>query len=768
MNMIRVFLSFFFASCVLSSFCQQYKLYSSDDRVYYQLNGIWKPVYHDETLLDANSKIKSEAPFSVVGQWDHRKIIDCPPSKNGQTLGALIKQGNARISVVPTTSTKKGEDLSVLDVVKKELSGNFQVNFHYLLLGVHKFQDDHWNSLPVPKVNVEKLSEAIEDKMIPYNKYHLKGHSVTVDSANTTQKGILNLIKNLADSVKPYQNDMVFLYLSSHGVKDKDGKFHFITTDTRYDSINHNIEKSISADTLNHYVNRLASKGAKVLVFVDACYSGTLIMDIRRMDGSCVYFMSTENDLVANDDISLGSPFARALIRCVSGEEQVYFRDDSYNTVTPQNLQDYLFTCVQKEYSKQRPVSSRYKFNQEQTLWRIRSSYSAKIDSLAKQARFGKTDALVELGDIYYDENVARKYEVEQDTSKAMNYYRYAYEWGNPMGACRLGMNCYYQKPNPDYDRAFNYFEESAYKGCDLAKYYLFVCYYKGLGVTVDKKRAKKVLKTIEKINTYDIRDAFMKEQVFIPVTINGERINMFIKDGLFHMIIAGSSDPEYDSKHRPELYVSFLELYASNGDPKYQAVLGDVYLFGLYNQKANYEKALYWYNLAIQKKYKYGYYGLALLYTYGLGVEKDYKKAEDYYKLAADKNVGRAFAFWGDLYYVGGHGIPKDERQAVALWKKSAEKKDILGMYKYGNCLKEGKYVPQNNNAAFSYFLKCAKKGHAESQYLVGVSLYYGEGTNKDTKAALKWLTKAKDNNNQDAKEFIDNNYYVDGTAKN
>ena len=419
---------------------QQYVLRSSDDRVYYHVKGEWKPVFHNETILDKKTIVKSDGPFSVIERWNKQSVIDCPSSTNGEALGDLIKEGLKRTVVVRRTSTSKGSTLDFMNIETRNHLLSPSTDFHYLLIGCDHFNDSHWEKLPSPEKNLKELSQAMDNIMIPFNKYNLKSHGTLIGLENTNRETIINKFKNLSDSVRMNSNDMVLIYLSSHGVKDKEGIFYFIASDTQFDSVTNTPIKSISADILNSYINSMAAKGARVLVFVDACYSESLVLNLKKIDGSCVYFMSTENDLIANDDQLIGSPFMRALIKCVSGEEQVYFRDEDDNIITPQNLQDYLFYNVQSENKNQRPVSRRFDFGINQKLWTIKSSASARMDSLQRKARLGNTDAMVELGNIYFDDSLSTMYEVKNDTAKALDYYRYAYEWQNPMAACRLGM----------------------------------------------------------------------------------------------------------------------------------------------------------------------------------------------------------------------------------------------------------------------------------------------------------------------------------------
>lgn len=756
-NLFLCLLFFFFMAAGASA--QQYLMTSSDDKVYHLSGKAWLPVFHMRTLLSDGTIIKTNGSFAVYDYKKKDKIYYCAPAPEGKRLDALMSSGYVKQATPSSTSTFKGKDLTVNEVVKNDNLSHQPVRFHYLLVGVYDFEDSFWELLPNPQANVARMAEAIEQKMIPDNNYNLGNHQQLVAPIETTRDSILENFKTLSDSLSPLNNDLVMLYLSGHGVKDENGKFNFVVSDTRYDTITHTISNSIPADTLNAYVNKMTEKGASVMIFVDACYSGSLIVNIRNLSGSCVYFMSTENDLIASEDNSMGSPFARALVNCISGDEQQYFKD-SNNKVTPQNLQDYLFKKVREENLRQRPTSSRYYYDMDQPLWTIKYTELSRVDELKKKAQEGDTYALVDLGDYYLE---------RLDTAKANYYYNYAYEWKNPLAACRLGTQCFYAKPIPDYEKALLFFYESAEGGCNLGRYYLSVCFYKGLGTKKNKKKAKE---TYKKITSFDSEITKADDREFISGYIDFTGVRKLkridLDNGITVIKYMGTTGPVNSRiKKHPDKYIDQIILSAQSGYSDNQALLGRLYHFGIGRVGKDYKRAQYYYSSAAYNGNKDGLYGMGLLYTFGDGVVKDYQKAREYYQKAADKKHSTAYTQLGSIYFLGGYGIEKDERKGVELWKKAADLGDALGHYYYGLCLSEGKYVKKDLAKAFEHFKSSARKGNPDAQYKTGLCLYLGIGVDKDTAKAMKWLQKAKEQNNENAKSLINEGFFVDGTAK-
>ena len=84
------------------------------------------------------------------------------------------------------------------------------------------------------------------------------------------------------------------------------------------------------------------------------------------------------------------------------------------------------------------------------------------------------------------------------------------------------------------------------------------------------------------------------------------------------------------------------------------------------------YEKALTVFHAAEDEKpWKYTEYRIGKMYAAGLGTDKDYLQAADWFTLSADENYKYAQYSLGGLYYHG-KGVEQDHETAFALYTLS------------------------------------------------------------------------------------------------
>ncbi|XP_057879838.1 LRP2-binding protein isoform X5 [Melospiza georgiana] len=162
--------------------------------------------------------------------------------------------------------------------------------------------------------------------------------------------------------------------------------------------------------------------------------------------------------------------------------------------------------------------------------------------------------------------------------------------------------------------------------------------------------------------------------------------------------------------------------------------------------------------------------YQLGVMYYDGLGTKKDPEKGVEYMnkifnsdspeashlKFAAAYNLGRA--------YYEGCGVKHSVEEAERLWltaadngnpKASVKAQSTLGMLYSMPILKDMK-------KAFFWHSKACQNGNLESKAALGIMYLYGQGTRRNSQAALECLRKATELGNIYAQGHLVEYYYT------
>ncbi|KAI3384106.1 hypothetical protein SNEBB_009399 [Seison nebaliae] len=130
----------------------------------------------------------------------------------------------------------------------------------------------------------------------------------------------------------------------------------------------------------------------------------------------------------------------------------------------------------------------------------------------------------------------------------------------------------------------------------------------------------------------------------------------------------------------------------------------------------------------------------VAQLYMQGArGLSINYKKALHYYSLAAEQNMPNALAFIGKMYLEGNHGIERNYNLAFKYLKKAVDNNNMIAQATLGYMYYFGIYVEKDEKEAFALFSKSANQGYGEGQLFLGMMHFNGEGTPKNYKLAEK-----------------------------
>ena len=192
-----------------------------------------------------------------------------------------------------------------------------------------------------------------------------------------------------------------------------------------------------------------------------------------------------------------------------------------------------------------------------------------------------------------------------------------------------------------------------------------------------------------------------------------------------------------------------------------------------------DYIKAVQYFRLAAERGDRDAMFMLGQCYEYGLGVEKNEEKAEQWYAKGAENAKG-----WSedrlDRYYINdsGRGIdPDDSVDAVTRYRCDAERGDAWAQYKLGRCYHYGYGEVGVNDTegekwyrvAADSWRRRAEQGDAKAQYMLGWCHSHGFGVAQDDVECVKWYRLAAEHGHLDAQLELAKIYQSDfGTGKN
>jgi len=254
------------------SLSRKYYLYSSEDRVYYNHNNKWEPVIYEETPLEEETKIKTNAPFTLV-QSD--QFYFCPEVRDPKKISDLVGRGNrSRIN------NKVVDNTFVRGVQIEDERLNRDTKFHDL----HLYKIDGDYTLTIISDGVYETLKDTTDCLSGYNRILIEENEMSKDS-------ILASFKTISDSISDSKyHHVILLYLFCNGNKDKEGKYHFMVSDSEYDSLACNYKNTIPFDTIHSYIKELKSKGADIYTYIETNHPDDLARHITHMDKT-TYFL---------------------------------------------------------------------------------------------------------------------------------------------------------------------------------------------------------------------------------------------------------------------------------------------------------------------------------------------------------------------------------------------------------------------------------------------------------------------------------------------
>jgi TPR repeat protein len=203
---------------------------------------------------------------------------------------------------------------------------------------------------------------------------------------------------------------------------------------------------------------------------------------------------------------------------------------------------------------------------------------------------------------------------------------------------------------------------------------------------------------------------------------------------------IADGEEYSFDqTPYQRQNRVREIERRAVQGDVEAQFQLGKMYQAGKEIGK-DLEKAVYWFEKAVQNGKVEAINTLALIYQNGKGVPQNYLRAKELFEMGVAKGDLAAINNLGILYRHG-RGVPPDISKAVALYSEAANKGFAAAQFNLGVCYANGVGVEKNLQEAVKWYLSSADKGYAGAICNLGYCHKNGLGVDVDEKMAVKFF---------------------------
>lgn len=227
----------------------------------------------------------------------------------------------------------------------------------------------------------------------------------------------------------------------------------------------------------------------------------------------------------------------------------------------------------------------------------------------------------------------------------------------------------------------------------------------------------------------------------FVDSLIETNELEILVSSDAFDFELAADETFDEPNYENPNVYVKWTDEYKQARD----------YLFGTDEVLLDFDEARKLFIAEVENGNVLALYDLGRIYANSLGVEKNPEIANGYYvKALAGFQVVESRKAWKYIEYrigkmfAAGLGTEKDYQTAAQWFSLSADKKYKYAQYSLGALYHRGKGVDQDFQTAFELYLKSAKQGFPYADFEVAKMYRDGIGTEKDEVKSKQHFQKA------------------------
>jgi len=185
---------------------------------------------------------------------------------------------------------------------------------------------------------------------------------------------------------------------------------------------------------------------------------------------------------------------------------------------------------------------------------------------------------------------------------------------------------------------------------------------------------------------------------------------------------------------------INHVERAANKGSIRAQLDLALMYSKGLGVEK-NLDEAMLWYKKALKRSYEYEQFDFNRIR--GTEAEKSFTEFFDVYKQDAEQGYAPAQLTLGQIYKKG-IGAEKNLAEAFFWTQRAAVQGSKEAQVFLGRMNEEGEGVEKNLNAAMFWYKRAAEQGYGVAQVFLARIYSQGEGVEKNLNEAFHLLKKA------------------------
>lgn len=266
--------------------------------------------------------------------------------------------------------------------------------------------------------------------------------------------------------------------------------------------------------------------------------------------------------------------------------------------------------------------------------------------------------------------------------------------------------------------------------------------------VAIAHENNKLVPALLETMNPIDFPMGFYTTQAAAVHDWDGKAVHagyaQLIRTVRQRLEVAPAQTPDVVREQEASLIRS-LRKRVKSGDVSAQTDLAYRYATGQ-GVKKDYRKAFDLYRLAAEQGEPYAQSNLGLMYEYGRGLAKDERLAAHYFELAAKQGLASAQSKLAYLYSRG-IGVRCDKNEALRLYTSAAIEGDARAQCNLGAMYELGEGVEPNDYEAVRFYRMAAEQGDPGGQASLAEMIEQGRGgLEKNLDEALRLYRAAKE----------------------